>query len=417
MRALDAALNISGASSPLAVTTHTAVETVFPAGSVWKYTDDGVNLGTAWKEPAYNDSAWKSGPGQLGYGDGDEATVMFNGGALPADRFISHYLRRSVTISDVSELNSVTLSVLRDDGVVVYVNGVEAFRDNMPAGVITNTTFASTAVVDADESTYYDFAIPTALFQNGTNVIAVSVHNESRQGAGDLSFDARLTTRYGAAAVSAPTNLHSTGVTGTSADLAWDAPTGTITGYRVYRGGVLVGIPTGTTFTDPGLASGQTYSYAVTAVGATTESAPTAPISVTTPDVVAPSVPAGLAAPTVTHTSIALTWTASTDNVGVTGYDVLRDGVVVGSPTTATFTDSAVGRGHHLQLHRPGPRPRRQHLGREHSPPGHHDRPRRPRAVGTGEPPHDRRDPDPGEPGLERVDRHRFRRRRLRRPA
>ena len=179
------------------------METTFAAGSVWKYTDDGIDLGTAWKELAFDDSTWKSGAGQLGYGDGDETTVMFNGGTVPADRYISHYLRRSVTLSDVSELNGVTLSVLRDDGVVVYVNGVEAFRDNMPAGTITNTTFASTAVTDAAESTYYDFAIPPSMFHDGTNVIAVSLHNESRQGTGDISFDARLTSRYGPVLVAA----------------------------------------------------------------------------------------------------------------------------------------------------------------------------------------------------------------------
>ena len=345
VRALDAALNISGPSSALPVTTHLPVETTFAAGSVWKYTDDGIDLGTAWKELAFDDSLWKSGAGQLGYGDGDETTVMFNGGVLPADRYISHYLRRSVTLTDVSELNGVTLSVLRDDGVVVYVNGVEAFRDNMPAGTITNTTFASTAVIDAAESTYYDFAIPPTLFHNGTNVIAVSLHNESRQGTGDISFDARLTTRYGPVLVAPPTNLHSTAVTATSVDLAWDAPSGAITGYHVFRGGVLVGSPSGTTFSDTGLASAQSYAYTVTALGAANESAPSATLSLTTPDNVPPSAPTGLAAPSITMTAVGLTWTPSTDNVNVTGYDVLRDGAVIGSPTATAFTDSGVASG------------------------------------------------------------------------
>jgi chitodextrinase len=196
VRALDGALNSSAPSTSLAVTTHLASETVFAAGSAWKYTDDGLERGSLWKELAYDDTTWKSGAGQLGYGDGDETTVMFNGGTVPAQRFLSHYLRRSFTVSDAARVNGVTLSVLRDDGIVVYVNGVEAFRDNMPTGAISSTTFAVNAIFDAAESTYTDFTIPPALLREGTNVIAVSVHNESRQGAGDLSFDARLTSRY-----------------------------------------------------------------------------------------------------------------------------------------------------------------------------------------------------------------------------
>jgi hypothetical protein len=66
----------------------------------------------------------------------------------------------------------------------------------MPAGPVTSTTFASTAQFDAAETTFFDFTVPPSLLVEGTNVIAISVHNESRQGAGDLGFDARITARY-----------------------------------------------------------------------------------------------------------------------------------------------------------------------------------------------------------------------------
>lgn len=196
VRAVDASANSSALSAPLTAATHTTIESVFGIGSVWRYTEDGIDRGTAWKESAYNDAGWAAGPGQLGYGDGDEATVMFNGGSVPASRFLSHYLRRSFTVTDAASVSGATLSVLRDDGVVVYVNGVEAFRDNMPAGTITASTFASTGLWGDDENTYVDFAIPPGLLIEGTNVIAVSVHNNSRSGTGDLSFDATLSLRY-----------------------------------------------------------------------------------------------------------------------------------------------------------------------------------------------------------------------------
>ena len=57
---------------------------------------------------------------------------------------------------------------------------------------------------------------------------------------------------------------------------------------------------------------------------------------------VAPSTPTGLSAPTVSSTSVGLTWNASTDNVGVTAYDVRRNGTLIGSPATAAFTDNTV---------------------------------------------------------------------------
>jgi hypothetical protein len=50
--------------------------TLVPAGSVWKYHDQGSNLETAWSQPGYNDNQWSSGRAQLGYGEGDEATVL-----------------------------------------------------------------------------------------------------------------------------------------------------------------------------------------------------------------------------------------------------------------------------------------------------------------------------------------------------
>ena len=47
-----------------------------PAGALWKYLDTGADQGTAWRTPAFNDSGWKTGAAELGYGDGDEATLV-----------------------------------------------------------------------------------------------------------------------------------------------------------------------------------------------------------------------------------------------------------------------------------------------------------------------------------------------------
>jgi hypothetical protein len=278
--ALVVALGLSGIGAIPTAGAATAT-TLIPQGSVWKYTDDGVNRGTVWKDEPYDDSTWKSGSAQLGYGDGDETTAMNNGGSVPSQRFISHYLRKSFTATAVNQISGLELSVLRDDGVVVYLNGVEVVRDNMPAGTITNTTFAVNAQFDAAETTYHDFAIPPAYLREGTNVLAVSLHNESRQGAGDISFDAVLTAST--AGAPAPTHLFGTGITYKSVGLGWNTAPDAVS-YRVFRDGAPIGTSTTTSFTDTSIALGRQYVYTVSSVNVEgDESAPSNPYFASTP--------------------------------------------------------------------------------------------------------------------------------------
>ncbi|MGJ9403521.1 fibronectin type III domain-containing protein [Arthrobacter sp. KK5.5] len=144
---------------------------------------------------------------------------------------------------------------------------------------------------------------------------------------------------------SAPTNLTAS-LSGTTANLAWTASSDNVgvVGYRVVRNGtVLTGTVTGTTFANSGLAAG-TYTYTVAAIdGAGNVSAASNSASVTVPpptsDSTAPSVPANLTA-TLSGTTADLAWTASTDNVGVTGYRVTRNGVVITTVLNTFYNDS-----------------------------------------------------------------------------
>jgi chitodextrinase len=336
VQSVDASANRSPSAGPLPAGTDL---TLVPLGATWRYLANGSNQGTAWRATTFDDGAWPSGPAQLGYGDGDEATVV-PFGPDPNNKYMTTYFRRQISIANPSALTNVNLTLLRDDGAIVYVNGVEVARSNMPAGNVTNTTAASTNVEGAAETALFNFTVPPARFVAGTNTIAVEVHQNYRSSS-DVSFDLGLSTGR-QLGPGTPANLRTTSVTDATVGLAWDAPAGTITGYRVLRDGTAIANPTGTTFTDTGLTSAQTYSYSVTALNGTLESSATAPLVVTTPDVVAPTAPSALTAPTVTASSVALTWTGSTDNVAVTAYDVLRDGTVIASPTGASYTDSAV---------------------------------------------------------------------------
>ncbi|MBM4026706.1 MAG: hypothetical protein FJ280_15080, partial [Planctomycetes bacterium] len=178
----------SGASSGPA-------ESLVSTGSEWKYLDNGSDQGTAWYSPTFDDSAWRSGRAELGYGDGDEATVVTSGPA--GNRYITTYFRRSFIATKVAWYLSLRLRLLRDDGAVVYLNGVEVVRSNMPAGPINYLTLASTNIVGEDERTFLAFDLSPGVLREGVNVLAVEVHQNSPTSA-DVSFDLALeATRRG----------------------------------------------------------------------------------------------------------------------------------------------------------------------------------------------------------------------------
>jgi hypothetical protein len=156
------------------------------AGSVWKYLDDGSNQRTAWRGTSFNDSSWESGPAELGYGDGDEATEV-SYGRRRSDKHITTYFRRSFTVENAEAFEAILLRLKRDDGAVVYLNGEEVHRVNMPSGQIDHETLAVDAIdIDWDP----EVTLPQTL-REGANVLAVEIHQGSRDSS-DISFDLEL---------------------------------------------------------------------------------------------------------------------------------------------------------------------------------------------------------------------------------
>ena len=151
-------------------------------------------------------------------------------------------------------------------------------------------------------------------------------------------------------APTAPTGLNAPSTTATSVNLAWNASTDNVgvTGYDVYRGTTLVGSVTGTSTTVTGLTASTAYTFTVKARDAAGNiSAASAPLSVTTDavagDTTAPSAPTGVTSPTKTSSSVSLSWTASTDNVGVTGYEVFVNGSATAAATVTTTSATVSG--------------------------------------------------------------------------
>ncbi len=253
--------------------------TLVAAGSVWKYLDNGTNQGTAWQAASFNDSAWKSGPAQLGYGDGDEQTVV-GYGSNSSNKYITTYFRTSFVVSDPSvAANGLSLSLLRDDGAVVYLNGVEVFRSNMPTGTIGYQTQASSAVTGTDESTWYPATINPALLIAGTNVLAVEIH-QSDGASSDISFDFSLIgTRTSTPGVVSSLRLAGfpspaqAGVAGNFTATAVDGTGATVTGYRgtihFTTSDMQAGLPADYTFT---AADNGTHTFSATLKTAGTQS-------------------------------------------------------------------------------------------------------------------------------------------------
>jgi hypothetical protein len=135
------------ASLAMGLSLSAATVVLVPTTAVWRYLDNGSNQGTVWRSTTFSDATWKSGAAELGYGDGDEATTVSYGPSSSA-KFITTYFRRAFSVTNASAFTNLSLRVIRDDGVVVYLNNTEVFRSNMPTGAVNYLTLASTAASD-----------------------------------------------------------------------------------------------------------------------------------------------------------------------------------------------------------------------------------------------------------------------------
>jgi chitinase len=150
-------------------------------------------------------------------------------------------------------------------------------------------------------------------------------------------------------APTAPANLRATGATASSISLAWNASTDNVgvTGYDVFQGSARIGGSAANSLTVTGLQANTSFVFTVRARDAAGNVSPasnalTARTTGNAPDTQAPTAPSNLRVTNVTASSVALSWIASSDNVGVTGYDVVRDAATVGGGTATSLTVSGL---------------------------------------------------------------------------
>jgi alkaline phosphatase len=232
------------------------------AGSTWKYDASGMDLGTDWTAPFYDDSGWSSGPAKLGYGDGDEVTII----PKTSPVFPCYYFRHTFDVDEPSGYAGLSLRILRDDGAVVYLNGIEVARYSLPDGPVSYNTWASTA---ADYPWDPAVLIPSLLVP-GPNVLAVEVH-QCNSTSSDLALDLELKAQRLSGAPSTPllTAVPGDGIV----TLTWTAshdPEGDPVTYSLYRrlvgevyGDALATDLKDTTYVDREVENGITYGYVV----------------------------------------------------------------------------------------------------------------------------------------------------------
>jgi chitodextrinase len=240
----------------------------------------------------------------------------------------------TATAASASQINLAWTAATDDVGVAGY----HVFRDGgtTPIVTLTGTSFADTGLTASTTHTYTVSAFDAAGNESAPSVPASATT--------PVSADTQPPTM--------PTDLTATAASASQINLAWTAATDDVgvAGYNVFRDGGATPIATvaGTSFSDTGLAPSTTHSYTVVAFDVAGNQSPlSATASATTQaaaDTQPPTVPTDLTATAVSASQINLAWTAATDDVGVAGYHVFRDGGATPIATVAgtSFSDTGL---------------------------------------------------------------------------
>jgi chitodextrinase len=345
VRARDAAGNTSPVSTALTVTTPDTEAPTVPSGLTYSdLSQTGFTL--TWNASTDNVNV-------TGYD-------VYRNGAL-----VASVVGTAAGITNLSAFRTYTMTVRAKDAAgnissasaVLNVTTPDTEGPTAPSGLTyTNLTQSGftlnwTASVDNVGVTEYEVFHEGILLKSVTGTTAVLTGLKAsktylltvraKDAAGNLSVPSTAIsiTTPDTEAPTSPTVLLYTNLTQSGFTLKWTASTDNVavTEYEVYQNGVLVKKVAGTETAITDLSASRTYAMTVKAKDAAGNiSAASAVLTITTPDTEAPTVPVGLTSKNISDTSFTLTWIASSDNVGVTGYEVYRNGELV-----ATFTDTS----------------------------------------------------------------------------
>jgi len=153
-------------------------ESLVKANNIWKYRIGNTAPPNNWNSLAGNDQNWNAGQGGIGYGDNDDNTIITSTPSL--------YLRKTFTISDMNDITQLLFHADYDDGFIAYLNGTEIMRSSNFNNFYPNhndyTNVDHEAVLyngGIPESKFFNTNKVQELLINGTNLLAIQVHNAS----------------------------------------------------------------------------------------------------------------------------------------------------------------------------------------------------------------------------------------------
>ena len=168
--------------------------TILEAGkkTVWKYLDTGVEPDAAWRRLGFDDAKWKSGQAPLGFGE-TAVTTEVNAGPDKTHRPITTWFRREFAAPELKPGEGLVVLCCIDDAyAIVYWNGEELGRVNMPEGVVRAQTAALKTIGNDEEGFYQRMHVPAKAVRSGEkNLLAVEVH-QAGASSSDLFFDLAL---------------------------------------------------------------------------------------------------------------------------------------------------------------------------------------------------------------------------------
>lgn len=247
-----------------------------------------------------------------------------------------------------------------------------AFADStpptVPSSVALSNVSTSSLTVSWGASTDDVGVSGYGVFRNGTQIATTTAPSYNDSGlspstsyaytvdafdaAGNLSTQSASvsTSTVSSTAPSVPTNLVATSVSSSQVNLSWSASSDSsgVAGYYIYRNGVQIASTAATSYSDTGLSASMGYTYTVAAynsygsVSSQSASSYATTFASSSSDSSAPSIPSSLSATAVSASQVNLMWSASSDNVGVSGYRIYRNGVQITTTTATSYSDTGL---------------------------------------------------------------------------
>jgi len=157
----------------------------------WKYHDGDELTGTNWQQDQKLQQNWKTGLAPFGY-SADSLNTVISFGTDPEDKHLVAYFTKSINLQNPYKYKAYLLHVRRDDGAIIYINGIEVWKSNVTfdSNTFNDISILKTVTQSAETRYFSTLLLPTD-FKEGENIISVAIYQRSPSSS-DLAFDLEL---------------------------------------------------------------------------------------------------------------------------------------------------------------------------------------------------------------------------------